>query len=142
MKTKNKLLLSSFLFLLCSVFFSLKSTYAEIDPPSLEEEAQPIIERVFNIAFISVGIVLVAVAAYGIIKSSLAAGDPRGLEGAKQTWTYAIYGFAVIVLFFAIFAIAQRLLGIPVLTPKELLDNVFDAITSLVTVSKESGVVD
>lgn len=134
-----KIFRNVFLFVL---FISVSSFFVvfavEVDPPGLED-AQSVIERIFNIVFASVAGVLVAVIAYGIWKSSLAAGDPRGLEGAKQTWSYALYGFAVIILFFVIFAVAQRLLGIPVITPKQLLDNVFYAIESLVTTSTREG---
>lgn len=95
-------------------------------------DLRPIIENVFNIAVLSAGVVLVGAIAFGIWKSSLAGGDPRGLEGAKQTWSYALYGFMVIVLFFAIFSIAQSLLGIPVLKPSDLLDGLFEALNALV----------
>ncbi len=121
-----------------ALFFGVNVVYAAIDPPTMEE-AQSVIERIFNIVVLSAVGVFVAVVAYGIWKSSLSLGDPRGLEGAKQTWTYALYGFAVVVLFWAIFKIAQEFLGIPVITPKTLLDEVFSALQSLVTSSTTSG---
>ena len=123
-----------------ALFFGANAVYAATphDPPTMEE-AQGVIERIFNIVVLSAVGVFVAVAAYGIWKSSLSVGDPRGLDGAKQTWTYALYGFAVVVLFWAIFKIAQEFLGIPAITPKDLLDRVFEALQSLVTVSITSG---
>jgi len=125
--------------IIATLFIGNGVVYAA-DPPTLEE-SQQVIENIFNILVLSAVGVFVAVVAYGIWKSSLSVGDPRGLEGAKSTWTYALYGFLVVILFFAIFVIAQKLLGIPVLTPKELLNKVFEAINSLIEVSTTSGVV-
>ena len=86
--------------------------------------------RVVNIAMMVAGIVLVTMVAYGVWKSSLATGDPRGLEGAKQTWTYALYGFFIVVGAFAAFVIIAGALGISI-NPGSLLNNVKSAITDL-----------
>ncbi len=61
----------------------------------------------------------------------MATGDPRGLEGAKQTWTYAVYGFFVVVGFTAIIMIIGKLLGIN-LSPSGFLGNVSGALNSLI----------
>lgn len=58
------------------------------------------------------GGVLVIMVAYGVVKSSMALGDPRGLEGAKQTWTYAIYGFFIIMGVYIILSIAASVFGV------------------------------
>lgn len=58
------------------------------------------------------GGVLVVMVAYGVWKSSMALGDPRGLEGAKQTWTYAIYGFFIIMGVYIILSIAASIFGV------------------------------
>ncbi len=95
---------------------------------------QQSIMNIFN-AFIGVvAAVLIVMIAYGVWKSSMATGDPRGLEGAKQTWIYALYGFFVVVLFGVIFSIIAGWFGAPVLTPAALLSNVFAALESLISV--------
>lgn len=111
--------------LFCSVFVS----FALSDPPELVEVLD-IAGRILNIAVGVAGIVLVAMVAYGVWKSSLSVGDPRGLEGAKQTWTYALYGFFIIVGSFAAFLIMTGILGIT-LSPASLLTNISTAITDL-----------
>jgi len=98
-------------------------------------EAQPILENAFNIFVYVAAIVMVAMIAFGVWKSSMAIGDPRGLESAKQTWTYALFGFMVIVLFFVIFNIVARLFGVTSLGgPRSILGKVFEAIESLISV--------
>lgn len=85
-------------------------TFALSDPPTFSE-LEPIINRIVNVLMMSAGLVLVAMIAYGVWKSSLATGDPRGLEGAKSTWTYAIYGFFIVVGSLAIVMIVEGILG-------------------------------
>ncbi len=133
MKIKVMKLLN-FLFML-GFFFRCTTVFAEADldtDPSLSL-LQSILENTFNIVVIAVGGVLVAVVAYGIWKSSLSLGDPRGLEGAKQTWTYALYGFMVIILFFVVFTIVTGFFGVSSLgNPKNILGEVFKAINELI----------
>ncbi len=82
--------------------------------------------------------------AYGIIKGSLAAGDPRGLEGAKGTWTYAVYGFLIVVLSFVIVSIIRTFLGLQgTFDLQEFFDKILEAMNSLVDLStstSDSGV--
>jgi L-cystine uptake protein TcyP (sodium:dicarboxylate symporter family) len=125
---KKKIIGVIFAILLCLPLLTCK---ADLEDPYINDLRTPI-ENVFNIVVSVVGIVLVAVLAYGIWKSSMSLGDPRGLEGAKQTWTYALFGFAVIVLFFVIFSFLTGIFGIEVLTsPKTILEKVFNAIGDL-----------
>jgi len=100
------------------------------DPPALSSIFS-IIANILSVAVTVAGLVLVVMIAYGVWKSSMATGDPRGLEGAKQTWTYAVYGFFVVVGFTAIIMIIGKLLGIN-LSPSGFLGNVSGAVNSLI----------
>lgn len=129
----------------CIVFLSLLmfKTFvlyaAEPDPPSFGE-LRGILSRVIGLFFAASAAVLIIMIAYGIIKGSLAAGDPRGLEGARGTWTYAIYGFLIIVLSMLIVAIIRGRLGLSGTFNFGLFfDNIFDAIDSLVNISQSNS---
>ena len=67
--------------------------------------------KVINVLVLVSGIIFVGVLAYGAFKAAMSLGNPRGLEAAKQTWTYGLYGFLVVVGYFAIFTIATGLFG-------------------------------
>jgi len=126
---------ASVLVLFLSVFL-IKLTFAAdaLENPSLSMMGE-IIGRIFNTALYAAGAALVVMVAYGVWKSSMAVGDPRALEGAKLTWTYAIYGFFVIVLFFVIFMIVAGWFGITSLpNPGLFITNMFSAIEELVSV--------
>jgi hypothetical protein len=97
-------------------------------------ELQGIFNKIFNIALISAGGAFVAMVAYGVWKSSLAAGDPRGLEGAKSTWTYALYGFFIVVGVFAILLIIASILGVSPFSPGGLVAKLMGAINELLGV--------
>jgi hypothetical protein len=101
--------------------------------PSLSQLGE-IFGRIFNTALFVAGGVLVVMIAYGAWKSAMATGDPRGLESAKQTWSYALYGFIVVVIFFALFLIITNIFGIKSFyTPDIFIKNAFSAIEELVT---------
>lgn len=105
-----------------------------LENPSLSQMGV-IIGRIFNTALYAAGAALVAMIAHGVWKSAMAVGDPRALEGAKQTWTYALYGFFVIVLFFVLFMIITGWFGITSLpNPGMFITNMFSAIEELVSV--------
>jgi len=85
---------------------------------------------------------LVIMIAYGIIKASLATGDPRGLEGAKSTWSYALFGFFVIVLSWFLILFIRRLLGMSAgsdLSPGGFIDDIKTEIQSLIEVGHSSS---
>ena len=109
------------------------------DPHSLDQ-LRGVIENVFNIFFSVAAGVLLAMIAIGVWKSSMAIGNPQGLEAAKSTWTYALYGFLVIVLFFVLFKIIASFFGISSLTsPGAFLDRIFEAIEALINVPQNTG---
>ncbi len=137
------------LFLILTVMFDLfllVSFYSFAEAPTPVE--MPTFEKLFNLILKIFGIILavsggvfVIMVAYGIIKSSLATGDPRGIEGAKSTWSYAIYGFMVIIISWVLVIFIRNLLGMSTegLSPSGFLNSVLDGINSLVDVSKTSG---
>ena len=69
------------------------------------------LQAAINIGLFFVGAVLVILVLYGAIKAVTAVGDPKQLEGAKMTWSYAIFGFIIIVFSITIIIISARLLG-------------------------------
>jgi hypothetical protein len=104
------------------------------DPGSIDEMKEPIV-RIFNIVVSLVGVVLVAVLALGFWKSSMSLGDPRGLEGAKQTWTYAIFGFFIVTGFFLLFSFVTSILGVETVlaSPADILDKLFASFDELLS---------
>ncbi len=118
--------------------------YAESDEPPTFESLIDIIIRIFGLFLAVSAAALVIMIAYGIIKGSLAAGDPRGLEGAKGTWTYAVYGFLIVVLSFVIVSIIRTFLGLQgTFDLQEFFDKILEAMNSLVDLStstSDSGV--
>lgn len=124
---------SALSFLLANIIFG-SSSYclaAETGEPPQLSSLFSIAGNILNVAVSVAGIVLVIMIAYGVWKSSMAVGDPRGLEGAKQTWTYAIYGFFVVVGFTAGVIIIGHLLGVD-LRPSGFLGSVSSAFGELI----------
>lgn len=82
--------------------------------------------RVFNLLVIVSVIIAIIYVGYGGIKASMALGDAKGYAAAKQTWIYALYGMGVVLLFFVIILIMDRLLGIGIIQngPVALLDRI------------------
>ena len=68
--------------------------------------------KVFNILIVSSSVVFGLYVIYSAVKLSLAWGDSKGFEGAKWSLTYAVVGFAIIMLFFVIFRVVLNTLGI------------------------------
>ena len=102
---------------------------ANLDEPTLGE-VRPLLVNVMNWLVFLVGIVFVLVVAYGAWKASTATGDPRGLDSAKSTWNYAIFGLLIIVGFFALFTIVSGLFGFKI-GFTEIFDGIFDGISKL-----------
>ena len=106
-----KIVFSSTSFVLM-LFYITRYATASIDNEPVFNDLRPVLIRIINVSMISAGAVLVVMIAYGVWKSSLATGDPRGLEGAKNTWSYALYGFFIVVGAFAIIMIIEGIVGI------------------------------
>jgi len=63
-----------------------------------------------------VGIVLFVLLIVGGFKYITSGGDPKAVEGAKKTLTYAIAGLIIILLAFLILVLIQRITGVNVTT--------------------------
>lgn len=81
-----------------------------------------VLGRVITILLYVGGALFIAMVAYGAIKLAMASGDPKGYEGAKATWTYAVIGVGVVVGSAAIFSIVGKLFGITFLDPNSMID--------------------
>jgi len=67
--------------------------------------------NVVNIALAFAGIILFIMLISGGFKYITAGGDPKGIEGAKKTLTYAIGGIVLIVLSFLILQFIKQFTG-------------------------------
>jgi len=75
------------------------------------EGLSPIVVRIFTILVLSAGAVFVFMVAYGIWKSSMSLGDPNGLDAAKKTWSFAVFGFLVVILFLVLGSLVASVIG-------------------------------
>ena len=91
---------------------SVCSAAASTPPPPSVGSIPNVVATVVNMLLAASIAVLIIIIAYGIIKAALASGDPRGIEGAKSTWTYAIYGFFIVFFSFVIYKIIVSILGL------------------------------
>jgi hypothetical protein len=99
-----------------------------------------LLARVLRIFIFSAGAVFVIIAAYGSWKIYLALGDPKALSGGKQTWTYGVYGFFVVVGFFALFTILTSALGIQTpLSPDAIIQGIVEAFAGFLGEAKITG---
>ena len=71
-----------------------------------------VVQNVIYAAFLFAGIVAVILIIYSGIKFILSGGDPKQVEGARKTMTYAIIGFIVILLSFAILNLISTITGV------------------------------
>ncbi|OGC72587.1 hypothetical protein A2414_02420 [candidate division WWE3 bacterium RIFOXYC1_FULL_42_13] len=105
----------------------------DIDEPTLGQ-ARPLLINIMNWLVFLIGVVFVVVVAYGAWKASTATGDPRGLDSAKSTWSYAIFGLLVVAGFFALYTIISGLFGFKI-GFTEIFDGIFDGISELTQIA-------
>ncbi|OGC68203.1 hypothetical protein A2415_02815 [candidate division WWE3 bacterium RIFOXYC1_FULL_39_7] len=99
-----------------------------------------ILARILNVAVLVVGLVFIFIIAYSAIKLATAFGDPKGFQGAQQTWTYAIIGALVVAGFFALFLIVANLVGFGnILSPNFILDRIEQALISFLDAADITG---
>ncbi len=112
------------------------SNYASIAAEPGESSANSVLYLVcplkgaINLGLIFVGGMLIVFILYGAIKAVQAQGDPKMLEGAKQTWTWAIFGALIILVAITGVTIIYRILGSP-LGPLDILGKLNSALQSL-----------
>ncbi len=94
-----------------------------------------ILGRVIYLMMIMAGAIFIAMIAYGAIKLGMASGDPKGYEGAKQTWTHAVIGVAIILGIAGIFSIIGKLFGIPFLDPNAMITSLENGLNQLFDVA-------
>lgn len=70
------------------------------------------IVRLLNVFILSVGAIFVMFVFISAIKFALAQGDPKALQGAKQTLTMAIIGMLVVIGVFTILTIMRNIFGL------------------------------
>lgn len=73
-------------------------------------------QNVVTAAFLFAGIIALIFIILSGIKFLTSGGDPKQLEGAKNTLTYAILGFILILLSFAILNFISGITGVPCIT--------------------------
>lgn len=71
-----------------------------------------VLQNVIFAAFIFAGIIAVILIIFSGIKFITSGGDPKQVEGARKTMTYAIIGFVLILLSFAILNLISHITGI------------------------------
>ena len=81
--------------------------YAQDSPLELVDVAA----RGLNVLILISGAVFVGFAIMSAYKFATAEGDPKGIQGAKQSLTYAVVGLCVVVGVFAINAIIVGILA-------------------------------
>lgn len=70
------------------------------------------IKRAFNVFLFLSGGVFIGVIFLAVFKFLTAQGDPKGIQGGKNTLTYAVMGLLVVIGVFAINMIVASILGI------------------------------
>jgi len=73
-----------------------------VDDPAKLSDLNKVFENVVSIALAFAGIVLFIMLIVGGFRYITAGGDPKGIEGAKKTLTYAIAGMVLVALSFLI----------------------------------------
>lgn len=71
-----------------------------------------VVQNVIFAAFIFAGIIALILIIYSGIKFILSGGDPKQVEAARKTMTYAIIGFLLILLSFAALNFISTVTGI------------------------------
>jgi len=87
---------------------------ADPDPRSVSDSFLYLlcpIQSAINIGLYFVGAVLIILILYGAIKAVSSVGNAKQLEGAKMTWSYAFFGFVIIILSLTIIGVAFSLFG-------------------------------
>lgn len=90
---------------------NVKTTLAA-DVPSIGC-LEGIITNIIGKAFLFLGLVTIAFLFYGAILYVTSQGDPKGIEKAQKTMTYAIIGAAVVIGSFIIVEVVLKALGLP-----------------------------
>ena len=117
----NKILISA-LFAVLSVVVPVRATYGAVaafscpDTPNYDEPDPraivcPII-KVLNVLVLTGGTVFVGMLFFSAFKFAMSQGDPKGVQGAKDTATLAVMGFIVVIGVFVIITFVKNAFGV------------------------------
>lgn len=70
------------------------------------------ISQIINFLLLSSGAVFIILILIGAYKYAVSVGDPKAIEGAKLTLTYALIGFLIVVASWTILNVSVNLFGI------------------------------
>ena len=71
-----------------------------------------VLVKVFNYGIAAVGAVFLFMLTMGMYKYATSWGDPKGIQGAKNTLTYAVVGLFMVLFAVTFFRIGGNLLGL------------------------------
>ena len=145
----SKLVKALSIFSLCVYLTLFRNAYAQIICPENEAalaDPHPAailcpFARLLNIAVWLAGAAFVIMVLMTAYKYSTAQGDPKAMQGAKNTLTYAVYGLMVVIGLFSIALIAGNLLGVggPIGSPNTPFNSLHDALMDFLTDSPIGG---
>ncbi len=72
-----------------------------------------IVVRVIELAFMFVGAVTLLMLLYGSLRYITSGGDPKAVQGAQKTITFALIGMGVVIGSFVIIRMITETLGLP-----------------------------
>lgn len=90
----------------------ITKVYAEVIDGSDISQIADMLARAFNLFLMIGGTVFLIMILWSAYKYAMALGDPKMLEGAKQSLTYAIFGFVVVLGFYTIITFAASYFGV------------------------------
>lgn len=111
-----------------------------LEDPSPLAIVCPIV-RVFNIAIFAAGAIFVGMIVYGAIKLALSLGDPKGYQGAQQTWFWSVIGLLVVIGVFTLLYVIDNILGTNYLSggPNAITDRIIQNLSGLFTTLNITG---
>lgn len=77
-------------------------------------QLQGLIFRLINISVTLAFIILTIMIVYGGIKFIISAGEPKGVEAAKLTLTYALLGIVMMIVGWLVLKLIEAFTGVPV----------------------------
>lgn len=82
--------------------------------PAQISDLGPLFQRVVSLVLGFAGIVLFVILVVGGFKYITSGGDPKAIEGAKKTLTYAVAGLVVILVSYLILVLISNVTGVNV----------------------------
>lgn len=100
--------------------------------PDLQQLVCPLIGLINTLFALLAGVFIIFII-YGAIKAQMAMGDPKAVKGARQTWTYAGIGLAVVLLSLSLIYIVASLFNVEIGGPNQWATNLWNALGDLQT---------